>query len=641
MMIKRKRRLMAGGLAAGALVAGGVVMPSAVADEAVTPTIQVDASNVIRDVSSGLRGQNMVAGYQAMGAYDPETGVVDPLLASHAQQAGVTLLRFPGGTAANRFPWKDAIGPASERGCYSPWTGTGSSARGSSDLLYGVDEHMQFAESIGAETNIVVNFATMTAQDAADFVEYLNADDGQWADLRAANGHPEPYGVKWFEVGNEMNFATQGYWMDTETGAVRSEKYINGGSTTFSEQPVIGYCDDNPDAAYVSGDPEQQFFVPNPPLAPGVTTVELDGTAWTRVDDLSGAGPDEAVYTLDDQSGEILFGDGTNGLNPPVGAHATADYTTAPHDGFLDYQAAMKAVDPDIKVCSAERSSTFLEQMGSENPYDCFAVHRYLVRGALDDRNQMHDAMVGQTDTNGVGFYTDWQQQILANGNITDTGEPPVVVATEFGLNGGTGITGYRGSMEVVLNTATMIHGFVNQGIPVAQKHVLVNPCEGYVPPGTPVWSDPWDALFTCEPDFVPSATARLYELLADGLGDEQLASSIADNPVRDDYGQSLTRYEALRVTATQGRDGKVRLLVTNRDRADHTAQLDIDGVAPAAVPVKASVLHSDHFLDYNSAENPNAVSIDTSEMRVRAAGFEWTFPAHSVTTLILEPAGA
>ena len=48
-------------------------------------------------------------------------------------------------------------------------------------------------------------------QDAADLVEYLNAPQGShpnggtaWADVRAKNGHPEPYGIRYFEIGNEM-----------------------------------------------------------------------------------------------------------------------------------------------------------------------------------------------------------------------------------------------------------------------------------------------------------------------------------------------------------------------------------------------------------------------------------------------------
>ena len=52
------------------------------------------------------------------------------------------------------------------------------------------------------------------AQDAADLIEYLNAQVGtnpnggiDWAKVRADNGHPQPYNVRYFEIGNEMNQA--------------------------------------------------------------------------------------------------------------------------------------------------------------------------------------------------------------------------------------------------------------------------------------------------------------------------------------------------------------------------------------------------------------------------------------------------
>ena len=70
---------------------------------------------------------------------------------------------------------------------------------------------MKTAEQIGAEVVMTVSYYTGDANDAADLVEYLNApNDGSnpnggtdWAGRRAKNGHPAPYNVKYFEVGNE------------------------------------------------------------------------------------------------------------------------------------------------------------------------------------------------------------------------------------------------------------------------------------------------------------------------------------------------------------------------------------------------------------------------------------------------------
>jgi len=54
---------------------------------------------------------------------------------------------------------------------------------------------------------ITISYFAGNEQDAADLVEYLNApNDGKhpWAEKRAVNGHAEPYGVKYFEMGNEV-----------------------------------------------------------------------------------------------------------------------------------------------------------------------------------------------------------------------------------------------------------------------------------------------------------------------------------------------------------------------------------------------------------------------------------------------------
>jgi alpha-N-arabinofuranosidase len=71
---------------------------------------------------------------------------------------------------------------------------------------FGADEFMAFTQKINTEPMLAVNMGTGTIQEAADLVEYTNAPIGtKFADLRAANGHPEPYGVKYWCIGNEMD----------------------------------------------------------------------------------------------------------------------------------------------------------------------------------------------------------------------------------------------------------------------------------------------------------------------------------------------------------------------------------------------------------------------------------------------------
>ena len=76
---------------------------------------------------------------------------------------------------------------------------------------------MEFCKSINTEPMLGVNMGTGTIQDAANLVEYCNAPTGtQYANLRAANGHEQPYGVKYWCIGNEMDGPWQIGHLDAE-----------------------------------------------------------------------------------------------------------------------------------------------------------------------------------------------------------------------------------------------------------------------------------------------------------------------------------------------------------------------------------------------------------------------------------------
>jgi len=111
-----------------------------------------------------------------------------------AKGIGIGALRFPGGCGTHHYDWKKAIGNNREH------------------FLFGIDEFLKVCEEIGAEPIITVSYFTGDENDAADLVEYLNyPNDGSnpnggtdWAAERAKNGHPEPYNVNYFEIGNEV-----------------------------------------------------------------------------------------------------------------------------------------------------------------------------------------------------------------------------------------------------------------------------------------------------------------------------------------------------------------------------------------------------------------------------------------------------
>ncbi|MBC7218055.1 MAG: hypothetical protein H5U36_07955, partial [Candidatus Caldatribacterium sp.] len=125
-----------------------------------------------------------------------------------------TILRWPGGNFASNYHWMDGVGPRDKRPprwdrAWSTWEPND----------FGTDEFMELCRFVGAEPYICVNIGTGTPEEAAAWVEYCNGDpSSRYGSLRAENGHPEPYSVRFWGIGNE----TYGNW---QIGHVDPETY--------------------------------------------------------------------------------------------------------------------------------------------------------------------------------------------------------------------------------------------------------------------------------------------------------------------------------------------------------------------------------------------------------------------------------
>ena len=117
-----------------------------------------------------------------------------------ARDIHVSVLRWPGGNFSSGYNWKDGIGPKDQRP--RRWD---TAWQEEESNRFGTDEFIAYCRKLGAEPYICVNMGTGTMQEAADWVEYCNATtDTYWANLRKKNGHAEPYGVKYWALGNEV-----------------------------------------------------------------------------------------------------------------------------------------------------------------------------------------------------------------------------------------------------------------------------------------------------------------------------------------------------------------------------------------------------------------------------------------------------
>ncbi len=127
----------------------------------------------------------------------------------------IPILRWPGGNFVSGYHWTDGIGPRAERPrrIELAW-------RGEEPNIFGTDEFIQYCRALGSEPYICVNMGSGSMDEAQAWVEYCNgAGNTYWANKRRANGHPEPYNVRYWGLGNEM----YGTW---QIGASTAENYV-------------------------------------------------------------------------------------------------------------------------------------------------------------------------------------------------------------------------------------------------------------------------------------------------------------------------------------------------------------------------------------------------------------------------------
>jgi alpha-N-arabinofuranosidase len=130
------------------------------------------------------------------------------------RRLGVPNLRWPGGNFASAYHWEDGIGPRERRP-----TRFDLAWRALEPNTFGTDEAMAYCAALGAAPYVCVNTGSGTLDEAARWVEYCNLPVERYPShhvrLRAEHGHPEPYGVSFWGLGNEV----YGAWQVGHAGA--------------------------------------------------------------------------------------------------------------------------------------------------------------------------------------------------------------------------------------------------------------------------------------------------------------------------------------------------------------------------------------------------------------------------------------
>ncbi len=140
------------------------------------------------------------------GIYEPghptadENGFRRDVMAK-VRELGVPIVRYPGGNFVSGFNWEDSVGPRGSRPrrLDLAWMTTETNE-------VGLHEFVSWAKQANTEVMYAVNLGTRGPDAARNVVEYANHPSGSyWSDLRIRNGAKDPFGIKLWCLGNEMD----------------------------------------------------------------------------------------------------------------------------------------------------------------------------------------------------------------------------------------------------------------------------------------------------------------------------------------------------------------------------------------------------------------------------------------------------
>ena len=115
------------------------------------------------------------------------------------RELNVPIIRYPGGNYVSNYYWEDAVGPERKGRLDLAWRTYESNA-------VGIGEFAKWAEKAGSDVMMAVNLGTRGIADALNLLEYCNLDtNSTYADLRRSHGRKDPYGIKVWCLGNEMD----------------------------------------------------------------------------------------------------------------------------------------------------------------------------------------------------------------------------------------------------------------------------------------------------------------------------------------------------------------------------------------------------------------------------------------------------
>ena len=182
--------------------------PTAPTPSAPTAVVRFDPQRVVGPVRPRTFGSFVehLGRCVYTGIFEPEHPTADEAgfrrdVLDLVKELGVTSIRYPGGNFVSGYRWEDGVGPVEDRPARLDlaWHTLEPNT-------FGVDEFMAWISSAGLEPIMAVNLGTRGVLEAVDLVDYCNVPGGSAnAERRRANGADDPYRIKLWCLGNEMD----------------------------------------------------------------------------------------------------------------------------------------------------------------------------------------------------------------------------------------------------------------------------------------------------------------------------------------------------------------------------------------------------------------------------------------------------
>jgi alpha-L-arabinofuranosidase len=198
--------------------------------------VYVDTRRTIAPLDRNLFGSFLEHLGRAIyeGIYEPGSKLADSNgyrkdVFEEIHHLGIPIIRYPGGNFVSGYNWLDGVGPTANRPrtLDKAWDTLESNQ-------FGTNEFLAWCKAVGTLPLMGLNLGTGTAEEAAALVEYCNIDKGtRWSDLRRQHGVGDPWKVRHWCLGNEMDGPWQiGHMSATEYGlkaadAARQMRYVD------------------------------------------------------------------------------------------------------------------------------------------------------------------------------------------------------------------------------------------------------------------------------------------------------------------------------------------------------------------------------------------------------------------------------